>query len=855
MALQLLRAIARALSDPLSPAQVAELVVGKTFERFEAAASAVYLTDGSSRIALAASRGVSDSFRAVRGHVALAEDLPLTLAIRTGEPIWCETREALLQQFPGVAGSTFPAAQLAAAVAFPFLIDHHVAGGLAMSFSSERRFTNDEREHLLTVGDLAAHAIDRFRLDQRLRRMHEATPDGVGIFKPLRDDDGAIRDFRYLYVNPVVAKALGRTAEDVKGRTLRDLLPGIDQTPFWEAFRRVAESGNAEVHEQPYNDNGWQGSYRNIVVSLGDEIGVTYSDVSDRKRAEESVQFLAEASNILSSSLDYEATLASVARLSVPTIADWATVDMAVSGGGLHRVAVAHVDPTKVEFAYELGKRFPPEMDAPTGVPNVLRTGKTEMVAEITDELLKSVVHDEELLGIIRSLGLKSSMCVPIKAKGGVVGAITLILAESGRRYGPESLQLAEDLAQRASMAIENALHFRAAAEANQAKDDFLATVSHELRTPLNSILGWVQILNDDALPPERQKRALETIERNARTQNRLIEDLLDVSRIVSGKLRLEVEVVDVPRIVEAAIETVRPAASAKGIVLRQTVDPDAGSAWGDAGRLQQVVCNLLGNAVKFSAKGSAVQIVVRKRDSSIEIIVRDKGQGIDPTFLPFVFERFRQAAPQTTRVSGGLGLGLAIVRNLVELHGGTVTAESEGAGRGATFTVSLPISPLDVRSPASYGGPPALRVAPVGAPVHCPPELEGAHVLVVDDEPDARELVSVLLTRLRLRVSTAASADEAIRLVQELRPDVIVSDIGMPVEDGYSLVKRLRALPASAGGRTPAVALTAFARVEDRTKALVSGFNMHVPKPVNPVELIAVLASLNGMFSRDRAG
>ncbi|MDP9151929.1 MAG: ATP-binding protein [Myxococcota bacterium] len=822
---------------------MANIIVEKTFERFNPSASAVFLTDGSDRLVLAAERGMPPGLVDQRRRIALSLPLPLTVAVRTGEGIWCETRESLIKQFPTVGGTDFPTQKLQAAVAIPFSIDHMVMGGLALSFAAERPFDVVEREVLLTIGDLAAHALDRSRLEKRFHTMHEAMPDGLGIFRPLPNERGTIHDFRYVYVNPVIVRQLGRPASELVGRTLLEVLPGLDKTPFWAAFCRVATTGKPETYEHPYGEHGWSGWFRNTVVSLGDEIAVTYSDISDRRRAEETLRFLAEASHILSTSLDYDSTLARVARLAVPTIADWTAIDMLSADGTLHRLAVAHVDPAKVELARDLHKRFPADMDAPTGVPNVLRTGKSELVADITDALLESAIQDRELLDIIRSLGLKSSMCVPLKAKGRPVGAMTLILAESGRRYGPDALDVAEDLARRASLAIENALLYRAAEEANQAKDDFLATVSHELRTPLNSILGWAVMLKERSLPEERQTRAIETIERNARAQNQLIEDLLDVSRIVSGKLRLDVEAVNLPQVVESAVEMVRPAATAKGIVLRVTVDPNAGPIMGDPGRIQQVVSNLLSNAVKFSAKeGGAVQVVVRRLDSSVEIVVRDKGEGIDPSFLPYVFERFRQADPRTTRVRGGLGLGLAIVRNLVELHGGTVGAYSEGIGRGAAFTILLPIAPVHSRSSE---GPPALHQAVFAPGVQCPPELSGLHVLVVDDEADARDLVEALLTRCNLKVTTAANAEDALRLVQELRPDIVVSDIGLPKEDGYALIKSLRALPPNQGGRTPAVALTAYARMEDRTKALVAGFNMHVPKPVEPIELLAVLASL----------
>ncbi|HEY8077665.1 MAG TPA: ATP-binding protein, partial [Labilithrix sp.] len=387
---------------------------------------------------------------------------------------------------------------------------------------------------------------------------------------------------------------------------------------------------------------------------------------------------------------------------------------------------------------------------------------------------------------------------------------------------------------------------------ANRTKDEFLATVSHELRTPLNAILGWVRMLRMGSLAPEKRERALETIERNANNQTQLIEDLLDVSRIISGKLRLDVGSVDLPSVVENAIEVVRPAAEAKGLAIRQTIDPNAGPILGDAQRLQQVLWNLLTNAVKFTAKGGSIHVAVRKRDSHVEIIVADDGQGIAPDFVTMMFERFRQADATPARKHGGLGLGLAIVRSLVELHGGTVKAESAGLGDGATFTVCLPISPLRSRS---LERPPALRLVTTSSPqFECPQNLDGVHVLVVDDEVDARELLREMLSSCKARVDVASSVAEAIAFVEEHQPDVVVSDIGMPGEDGYVLIRKLRALPAAMGGRTPAVALTAYARFEDRTKALVAGFNMHVPKPVEPTELLAVLSSLTTMFAEARA-
>lgn len=840
MALQALRAIARALSDPRSPSEVADILVSHVGERFQPSATVVYLVDPGGQARLLASRGLDEAARERLACLRPSEELPLMVAMKTGEAVWYETKGALLADFPHLAQST--TADLEAVFAIPFRVDHRVVGGLAISFDAARALDTLEREVLATIGDLAAQAIERFRLEQRFRRMHDATPDGVSIITPVRDASGGITDFRYVYVNPTVARAMGRSPGDLLGRTFLEVLPGLDKTPFWDAFCRVATSGTPETYEQPYGENGWSGWYRNTVVSLGDELAVVYTDITPRKRAEDALRFLAEASTILGNSLDYETTLRSVAKLAVPTIADWATVDMLGSDERLHRLAIEHADPSKVSLARALAERFPIDLDAPHGVGEVLRTGKPELLSEISDALLEASVPDPERRALIRSLGLRSAIRVPLRARGRVIGALSVFAAETGRRYTQDDLRLLEDLAQRAGLAIDNALLYRAAEDASNAKDDFLAVVSHELRTPLNAILGWTHLLKESSLSLDRRARALETIERNARSQNQLIDDLLDLSRIVSGNLRLDVGQVDLPLVVERAVETVRPAALAKGVDIRFDFDPSTGPVLGDPDRLQQVVWNLLSNAVKFSTRGGIVQVALERGPASLEIAVHDLGEGIDPDFLPHVFERFRQADGSRTRAKGGLGLGLAIVRKLVELHGGSIRAESEGRGKGATFTVSLPASSA---RPPSFARPPAIHLTAAAPSALCPPEVQGLHVLVVDDEADARDLLAELLTSCRSKVSTAASVEEAMRLVGELRPDVVISDIGMPHEDGYALIRRLRSLSSEEGGNTPAIALTAYTRTEERTKALVAGFNTHVAKPVEPAELLAVLRSL----------
>jgi PAS domain S-box-containing protein len=392
--------------------------------------------------------------------------------------------------------------------------------------------------------------------------------------------------------------------------------------------------------------------------------------------------------------------------------------------------------------------------------------------------------------------------------------------------------------------AVEKQRLYEEAARANEVKDQFLATVSHELRTPLTSILGWAQMLNSGKLNATMVERAIATIERNARAQAQIVEDLLDISRIVSGKLRLNVQLFSPHVAVEGAIDALRPAALAKSVNLQAVIDPRAGPISGDPERLQQIVWNLLANAVKFTPKGGRVHIALQRDHSNVQIVVTDNGAGIPPDYLPRVFDSFTQVDSSSSRKHGGLGLGLAIVKKLVELHGGTVRAHSDGIGKGASFTVSLPVAPL------SYS--PTLPAAPrVNATSSVPADtaqfgLSGVVILLVEDDEDARGMLASVLGSAHAVVETASSAEDALLLWEGIKPDMIVSDIGMPGMDGYAFITAIRERETRDGLLpTPAVALTAYARVQDRMRALTSGFQMHVAKPVEPAELLTVLSTL----------
>jgi PAS domain S-box-containing protein len=389
---------------------------------------------------------------------------------------------------------------------------------------------------------------------------------------------------------------------------------------------------------------------------------------------------------------------------------------------------------------------------------------------------------------------------------------------------------------------LENERIARSEAErANRIKDEFLATLSHELRTPLNAILGWSQLILQGTMKNEDIQRGLETIERNARAQNKLIEDLLEMSSIISGKIRLDMQELDLGAIAEAAVESVAPAAEAKGICIRRMIDATAGQVLGDNHRLQQIIWNLLSNAVKFTPDGGSVEVVVEHVASQLRVIVKDSGVGIKPEFLAYVFDRFRQADSSLTRNHGGLGLGLAIVKQLVELHGGTVRAESKGEGQGASFIVTLP--PAPIKDGMDKQQLPAATPSKRNGNIL----LSGIRILVIDDDRDARELIHKVLAQHQAEIITAANAMEGLLILQSQIPDVVISDIGMPEKDGYQFIREVRRLPATLGGETPAIALSAFAHSEDRTRAMMAGYQVHLSKPVESNELIASIDSLIG--------
>ncbi|MBD2028043.1 GAF domain-containing protein [Leptolyngbya sp. FACHB-711] len=569
--------------------------------------------------------------------------------------------------------------------------------------------------------------------------------------------------------------------------------------------------------------------------------------------------FLSEVSTVLASSLDYQQTLPQVANLITPFFADWCAIDL-LQDNSVQRVAVAHRDPAKVKLGWQIHQQFPTQMDVPHGVAKVLRTGKLEMAAEIPDAALAAAAQNAEHLQILRELGLKSCIIMPLIARGQILGAVSFITAESDRRYQEADLVLAEDIAHRVAIAIDNANLYEAertarstAEAANRVKDEFLAILSHELRTPLNPIMGWTKLLRSGKLDAAKTAHALETIERNAQLQIQLIEDLLDVSRILQGKLSLKIAAVDLESMIQSALETVRLTAEEKSIQLDTKFDLAIGEVLGDAIRLQQVVWNLLTNAIKFTPRGGRVEVkLLFIADGSLslkdksqttdeeqigyaQIEVQDTGKGISPDFLPHVFEYFRQADSSTTRNFNGLGLGLAIVRNLVELHGGTISINSPGEDQGTTSTVRLPL-----RSRASSKTKPETHLPPLALDSQ---PLQGVQILVVDDEPDSRALAVSILEEAGAIPTAAGDAIEALAILAHSKPDVLVSDIGMPNMDGYTLLKKIRQmLPAQ---MIPAIAITAYAAEIDQQQAIRAGFQQYMTKPIEPEEFVRAIRTL----------
>lgn len=712
------------------------------------------------------------------------------------------------------------ALQVRSAICCPLLREGRLVAMMAVQQTEPRTWTAVEIALVEAVVERSWAYIERARThralsesEERFRRLVREVTDYAIL---TLDASGRITSF-----NPGAEAAFGYAAHDVLGRPSAMLFTPEDQAAGVPAQELIAAATTGRVPDVRWHQRG-DGSRRfinGVSTALYDEANkvIGYAkigrDETDRQLSEEANARLAamvRASRDAIFMLDPAATIRSWNPAAAQMFGY--TPEEIIGRSLRHLLTADHADEVLALFERSVGGEIVEHAES------VLQCAEDRIVEA---EISLSPIHDRE----------------------GTVTGIAATIRDIGERRRTEEER--RRLLQQERQAREEA------ETANRVKDEFLATLSHELRTPLNAIVGWASVL---AAVMKKSAAAgntisselvegLDAINRNARVQAQLIEDLLDVSRIISGKLRLDVKRVELEPIVEAAVASVLPGAQNKEITIERDIDASKVSVWGDGGRLQQVIWNLLSNAIKFTPSGGKVRIRVHRVDSTVELTVSDTGKGIKPEFIPHVFERFRQADASTTRVQGGLGLGLAIVKHLVEQHGGTVQVSSEGEGRGATFTVRLPQSGafdvIDVAGGSAEGAA-VSTVADAAAP------LAGMAILVVDDEQDARNLLKRFLERSGAKVTDAGGVAEAMQALRRQTYNVVISDIGMPHEDGYDLIRQLRDLPANAGGRTPAIALTAFARAEDRRRAIAAGFQVHVAKPIEPDELMSVVMSMS---------
>ncbi|HEV7920340.1 MAG TPA: ATP-binding protein [Thermoanaerobaculia bacterium] len=637
---------------------------------------------------------------------------------------------------------------------------------------------------------------------------------------------------RQTYVNRAFAAMVGWPEAELVGRTppfaywppeegenikaaFEEVIAGnINPAGYELRFRRRDEQRfDALVLISPFEQPGRQPGFLASVY-----------DITERKSAERTARFLAEAGEILGRSLDHEDTLRAISALVVPRFADWCFIDLVEADGGFRRIAVAHPPRAEAEaIARRLRRVYAPK-SAPHGVSQTFARGATFLMNDVSEEVLTAVGRDDEHREALLAMGIRCFVSVPMTSRGTTFGVLTFLGTDARTRFEPDDVALAEEVARRAALAVDNARLYGNAQEANRAKDEFLANLSHELRTPMTAILGWAHLLQLGDLEPEQVSLGLQTIRQSGEAQAKLIDDLLDVSRIVTGKLHLNASSVRLADIAHGAIAAIRPAADAKRHRLEVDIQADDATVLGDASRLQQVFWNLLSNAVKFTPPGGVVRVRLAGRDGENAVLtVEDSGEGIPSEFLPLVFERFRQAAT-SVRGRTGLGLGLAIAKELVEMHGGSIAASSAGRGSGSTFTVTLPRLTENQK--------PAERLRGGERPHE---KLRSLRVLLVEDDETTRTLLSTVLGSFGAIVTAASCATDAEAALRTFEPQILITDIEMPGNDGVSLLHVLRGLKSAT---LPAIAVSGYADEASRDRVLAAGFNGFVAKPLDPMLL-----------------
>jgi PAS domain S-box-containing protein len=693
---------------------------------------------------------------------------------------------------------------------------------------------------------------ERYRaLSRRLEIVFEGVADGITV----QDRTGhvvlanraAARMCGFQGVDPLIAAGTAQIADrsetfDEEGRPFSP-----SSLPAWRVLAGEPSADTTiQIRDRQTGEERWA-AIRATAIAGSDgepELAVNiWHDVTTDRRQEQQLKFLSDVTVALGISLDKGEMIGTLCSLMVPKLGDWCCVYLR-DGDALRGAGIAHVDPEKRAAAEDYLTRHVPDPEVEGGAWQVVRTGQSLVINDPDDDLVNRNVPDVEAREQLRRLGLSAVVSVPLVVRERVLGVLVVATGQPQHRYDAAQVALVEEIGRRAGVAVENAQLYldaqqaaKVAEEASRAKDEFLATVSHELRTPLSAILGWAKLLKDRATDASLTK-PLEVIHRNAQAQVKIIDDILDVSRVITGKFKLESKPIDLLSVTRDAIDVVRQSAAAKQIKIELSPEKGYFLLEADPERLQQAAWNLLSNAVKFTEAGGRIEVAVRQEGSQLVLSVKDTGIGIDPRFLPYVFDRFKQADSSTTRRVSGLGLGLALVRHIIELHGGKVAVTSDGPGTGSTFTIALPVRAL-ARVPSDR--PAKQRGSPVAPPAAV--ALRGVRVLIVDDDADARALVTELLAEHGALVERASSAQEAFEAFRRFQPDLVVSDIGMPDEDGFSLIRRIRALPEAEGGKVPAIALTAFARDSDGVKARESGYTAHLGKPVEPDQLVSTIA------------
>ena len=894
-----LQELTSALSSAVTPAQVATVIADQSVAALGAVAAVIFtLSEERHGLQLAGHHGVGAADLEAQRRLDIDAPEPASIAFRTGEPEFitsCDEYRARYHRDDDDDEAAVPGAL----AALPLLLDARRIGAMIVSFAEPRAFDVETRGFATTLARQCAQALDRARLYDMERRSREQAAllvEAGTLFATSLDPATTLRTLVRLAVptlgdvctvdvigasgtiDMIAAAHVDRKQEEAI-RVLRNQFPvARDDTshPAAKAIRTGKPQVRYQVdgagpHAATLDDAqlrlaaslGARSAVFLPLLARGKVLGVLTLGQVEHRYAPGDVTFLQEFARRAALALDnaalYEAEQRErraaeeaadrARRLQIVTAALSSAVtpaqvaDAVLSEGVDALEAIVGVmtrlteDGRTLEIVGSRGLadgicatwlRIP--LDASVPLAEAARTGVPVWINHADEYLARYPAPGDAALS---PLGNEAIAALPLRVEGRILGALAF-------RFAPVRVPTSAErafittLAYQCSIALERARLYDAERLANRMKDEFLGIVSHELRTPLNAILGWARMLRTGMVKEGAQARAIETIERNASLQAQLVEDLMDASRIITDKLGLELRRIDLARVVEAAIDSVNPAAAAKCVTVRAEIDPTVSAILGDEGRLQQVVWNLLTNAIKFSPRGNEINVTLTSRPGAAIVTVRDHGEGIAPAFLPHVFERFRQADATTTRRHGGLGLGLSIVRHLVEAPGGSVRAASEGPGRGSEFTIELPTTALAADAPVS---------APAGHAV----ELSGVRVLLVEDELDSREILRQMLSLTGAMVDAVGSVAEAMAAIDHARPDVLLSDIGMPVEDGYSLIRRVRALLPERGGGVPAAAITAYATAEDRERALAAGYQLHLAKPIDPEHLSAAIATLIG--------